>query len=124
MKITSGEAEIYFYSLRVCVCGLVLDSNRFAFAYPHCALGAMSAIHGPCAPSSRISTGKAHLLRNPVRLNTKLRNGKGSGGRQQQIVECKAEAKQGGRSYFNFTGFPFPLGPLFDRRTIRKEVNE
>ena len=28
-----------------------------------------------------------------------------------------------GRFYFNFTGFPFPLGPFLNRRTIRTEVN-
>jgi len=29
----------------------------------------------------------------------------------------------GGRFYFNFTGFPFPLGPFLNRRTIRTEVS-
>ncbi|KMZ75420.1 hypothetical protein ZOSMA_114G00170 [Zostera marina] len=29
---------------------------------------------------------------------------------------------KGGRFYLNFTGFPFPLGPFFNRRTIRTEV--
>jgi hypothetical protein len=35
-----------------------------------------------------------------------------------------AEAEAGGseRFYFNFTGFPFPLGPFLNRRTIRTEV--
>lgn len=33
------------------------------------------------------------------------------------------EAKGGGRFYFNFTGFPFPLGPFFNRRTLRYEVS-
>ena len=28
----------------------------------------------------------------------------------------------GGRFYFNVTGFPFPLGPLFARQTVRSEV--
>lgn len=27
-----------------------------------------------------------------------------------------------GRFYFNITGFPFPLGPFLNRRTIRTEV--
>jgi hypothetical protein len=30
--------------------------------------------------------------------------------------------KKPGRFYFNVTGFPFPLGPFLQRRTIRKEV--
>ena len=29
-----------------------------------------------------------------------------------------------GQFYFNFTGFPFPIGPFFTRRTIRNEVRE
>lgn len=29
----------------------------------------------------------------------------------------------GSRAYFNFTGFPFPLGPFFERRTVRTEVS-
>lgn len=28
----------------------------------------------------------------------------------------------GGRFYLNITGFPFPLGPFLNRRTIRTEV--
>jgi hypothetical protein len=28
-----------------------------------------------------------------------------------------------GRFYFNITGFPFPLGPFLNRRTIRTEVS-
>lgn len=32
--------------------------------------------------------------------------------------------KDAGRFYFNITGFPFPLGPFFGRRTIRKEVRK
>lgn len=30
--------------------------------------------------------------------------------------------KSGGGSYLNVTGFPFPLGPLTKRQTIRREV--
>lgn len=33
-----------------------------------------------------------------------------------------AKDGSGGRFYFNFTGFPFPLGPLFARQTVRCEV--
>lgn len=29
-----------------------------------------------------------------------------------------------GRSYLNITGFPFPLGPLFARRTVRTQVGD
>ena len=31
-------------------------------------------------------------------------------------------AGQGGRFFLFFTGFPFPLGPLFSRQTVRYEV--
>ncbi|GBG66461.1 hypothetical protein CBR_g61504 [Chara braunii] len=32
------------------------------------------------------------------------------------------KTRAAGRSYFNFTGFPFPLGPFFERTTLRYEV--
>ena len=32
--------------------------------------------------------------------------------------------KAGGRSYVNITGFPFPLGPFFERKTVVTEVRE
>jgi len=31
-------------------------------------------------------------------------------------------SRRGSRFYFNFTGFPFPLGPFFERKTVRTEV--
>ena len=40
--------------------------------------------------------------------------------RAMAVVEKKSAAP--GRFYFNVTGFPFPLGPFLQRRTIRKEV--
>lgn len=33
------------------------------------------------------------------------------------------EPSGGGRFYFNFTGFPFPLGPFLNRQTLRYEVS-
>mmetsp|Transcript_108528 Transcript_108528/g.346365 ORF Transcript_108528/g.346365 Transcript_108528/m.346365 type:complete len:504 (-) Transcript_108528:73-1584(-) len=35
-----------------------------------------------------------------------------------------AEGGAGGQAYFNFTGFPFPLGPLFERQTVRREIGD
>jgi len=32
--------------------------------------------------------------------------------------------KSGGQGYVNLTGFPFPLGPIFERRTVRREVGD
>ena len=40
-----------------------------------------------------------------------------------EAVSTRKE-KDAGRFYFNITGFPFPLGPFFGRRTIRKEVRK
>lgn len=34
-----------------------------------------------------------------------------------------AKDGSGGRFYLNVTGFPFPLGPLFARQTVRSEVS-
>lgn len=34
----------------------------------------------------------------------------------------RTSSSDGGRFYINFTGFPFPLGPFLNRRTIRTEV--
>lgn len=41
--------------------------------------------------------------------------------RVMSVVEKKGTP---GRFYFNVTGFPFPLGPFLQRRTIRKEVEK
>ncbi|KAI9396416.1 hypothetical protein POPTR_004G125301v4 [Populus trichocarpa] len=35
---------------------------------------------------------------------------------------CTNSGGGGGRFYLNFTGFPFPLGPFLNRRTIRTEA--
>ena len=37
--------------------------------------------------------------------------------------QSKPAASDRGRFYWNITGFPFPLGPLLKRRTIRYEVS-
>lgn len=34
----------------------------------------------------------------------------------------RSSKSDSGRFYLNFTGFPFPLGPFLNRRTIRTEV--
>ncbi|KAI3851187.1 hypothetical protein MKW92_004294 [Papaver armeniacum] len=38
------------------------------------------------------------------------------------LVVASNNSSGGGRFYLNFTGFPFPLGPFFNRRTTRTEV--
>ena len=37
--------------------------------------------------------------------------------------QSKPAASDRGRFYWNITGFPFPLGPLLKRRTVRYEVS-
>ncbi|WIA12372.1 hypothetical protein OEZ85_012420 [Tetradesmus obliquus] len=41
---------------------------------------------------------------------------------QQQQQQQQQSKKRGSRFYFNITGFPFPLGPFFERKTVRNEV--
>lgn len=49
-----------------------------------------------------------------------------SSARPERLPSSKADlttaSRRGDRSYFNFTGFPFPLGPYLERRTVRYEV--
>ncbi|KAG2498386.1 hypothetical protein HYH03_003645 [Edaphochlamys debaryana] len=39
-------------------------------------------------------------------------------------AEAPAPKKPTGQDYFNFTGFPFPLGPFFSRNTVRREIEK
>lgn len=39
------------------------------------------------------------------------------------VMASGGEPSGGGRFYFNFTGFPFPLGPFLNRQTLRYEVS-
>ena len=62
-------------------------------------------------------------------IGSKPRTSRGSvrggttAGRKQRGTANRSKSERGkGRFYWNFTGFPFPLGPLLRRRTIRYEV--
>lgn len=44
------------------------------------------------------------------------------GGTIQKPVSVSVNSKKKGQFYFNITGFPFPLSPLFQRQTLRYEV--
>eukprot|EP00249_Psilotum_nudum_P008166 c21085_g1_i1 orf=174-1562(+) len=44
--------------------------------------------------------------------------------RDDTVVRASAQGNRFGRFYFNVTGFPFPLGPFLERRTVRKEVEK
>ena len=46
------------------------------------------------------------------------------GTRSQPSPQSASKQSNGSRFYFNFTGFPFPLGPFFERRTVRNEVRQ
>lgn len=62
-------------------------------------------------------------------LCLKLKPRKNRGGSDVNFVVSAAastvsgDGGGGGRFYFNFTGFPFPLGPFLNRRTNRYEVS-
>ena len=61
--------------------------------------------------------------RGPVRTATQRTR---RGQRRPEAVakgQIKNTAKSKGRFYWNITGFPFPLGPLLTRRTVRYEVS-
>lgn len=60
----------------------------------------------------RLETGDSSARR-------RRRVGDSNPARAMAVVE-----KKPGRFYFNVTGFPFPLGPFLQRRTIRKEIEK
>lgn len=45
-----------------------------------------------------------------------------SGSSNSEQAGTGPSSRRGSRFYFNFTGFPFPLGPFFERKTVRTEV--
>ena len=53
------------------------------------------------------------------------RSRQGRKGQEQALAKGQGNnaAKDRGRFYWNITGFPFPLGPLLTRRTVRYEVS-
>jgi hypothetical protein len=46
--------------------------------------------------------------------------GRGGGG---AASSDERPPRRGSRFYFNLTGFPFPIGPFFERKTVRNEVS-
>lgn len=45
-------------------------------------------------------------------------------GRRHVYRSAGKDAKADGQVYVNITGFPFPLGPILARRTVRKQIGE
>jgi hypothetical protein len=59
-------------------------------------------------------------VREPMLVNA--RSTRSSRGATAKEKDTTAPGRPGDRTYVNFTGFPFPLGPLLSRRTCRYEV--
>eukprot|EP00931_Biecheleriopsis_adriatica_P066484 TRINITY_DN40828_c0_g1_i1.p1 TRINITY_DN40828_c0_g1~~TRINITY_DN40828_c0_g1_i1.p1 ORF type:complete len:468 (+),score=101.75 TRINITY_DN40828_c0_g1_i1:108-1511(+) len=43
---------------------------------------------------------------------------------QRAVLQASADGSQPGTGYVNVTGFPFPLGPILARRTVRTEIGD
>eukprot|EP00884_Botryococcus_braunii_P004826 jgi/Botrbrau1/14344/Bobra.0014s0001.1 len=72
-------------------------------------------------PAKTVSNGKAKSLPATNRRGTQQgTKGKPAPGRKTQKETKPAPPS---RFYFNVTGYPFPLGPFFSRKTIRKEID-
>jgi len=77
---------------------------------------------GPSAAQQRGQTSKKGTTKQRRSLGQKSRTGKQTSGETRSGVAHDNSGKPG-RFYWNITGFPFPLGPLLSRRTIRYEVS-
>ncbi|KAF7820496.1 uncharacterized protein G2W53_025951 [Senna tora] len=68
----------------------------------------------------------SHLFASPICLNPKptpqQRRRNFTNLVVASAVTTRSSGDSSGRFYFNFTGFPFPLGPFLNRRTIRSEA--
>ncbi|KAG6554714.1 hypothetical protein Mapa_003733 [Marchantia paleacea] len=71
------------------------------------------------SPAGELCSSSSHVS---ILNQTGRRGGRASGKAVAAAVEETGKRKSGGRFYFNVTGFPFPLGPFFSRRTTRTEV--
>ena len=91
---------------------------------PRCSAPASSS-HRSLLPSSFVSVQRYGRPAAPVqRRRERLDRVMCSGARPRHgsaAIDAPANSKAG-RFYVNLTGFPFPLGALFFRQTIRKEV--
>jgi hypothetical protein len=65
-----------------------------------------------------VATPPAKARRAPVERKRPARNAPGT------APPADADKKPPGRFYFNLTGFPFPLGPFFERETVVTEVGD
>lgn len=75
-------------------------------------------------PNSSFPGGSLKCLSSQLKLRNKRRDAVSSVVASASLTTATTTTTNGGgRFYFNFTGFPFPLGPFLNRRTIRTEVS-
>jgi hypothetical protein len=43
--------------------------------------------------------------------------------KQQRDASADSQSAKQDRAYFNVTGYPFPLGPFTERRTVMREAS-
>ncbi|KAB1211490.1 hypothetical protein CJ030_MR6G013232 [Morella rubra] len=74
-------------------------------------------------PNSSFLGGSLKCLSSQLKLRNKRRDAVSSVVASASLTTATTTTTTGsGRFYFNFTGFPFPLGPFLNRRTIRTEA--
>ena len=54
----------------------------------------------------------------------KTQSSSSTSGSRRGVAEDDPDRPRGSQYYFNVTGFPFPLGPVFQRSTLRREVRQ
>ncbi|KAF3789895.1 hypothetical protein EJ110_NYTH17607 [Nymphaea thermarum] len=67
-------------------------------------------------PSSQLLVGVSKNGPLHTKVSSKRREG-------VNVVVAAASSNTSSRFYLNFTGFPFPLGPFLNRRTIRRKMD-
>ncbi|KAF8071318.1 rbm8a [Scenedesmus sp. PABB004] len=94
---------------------------------PLAARPAVASVKGRATAGGRQSTrgGRQTASGGRQTASGKPQTASGRAARQQQPPGGGAPPppqRRGSRFYFNITGFPFPLGPFFERKTVRREV--
>ncbi|CAH9139269.1 unnamed protein product, partial [Cuscuta epithymum] len=86
----------------------------------------VTAGHSPSSPLNELTS--SFSLGSPLKgISLQMQPRRGRGRRAVSLEVTSAASGNsasksgggGGRLYVNFTGFPFPLGPFLNRRTIR-----
>ena len=77
--------------------------------------------HGHRFCTKRPRTSHLQALQATKKVQIDRQSRRTQSGRNQRSFKGREE-KKGSQFYFNFTGFPFPLGPLISRPTVRVEV--